>query len=302
MTGNIWLPASAAFLWGIYVSKKTDFGRLTGWEAYLKDLAIALAGTPFMFVAAIKLLMPLFPPSLIPSDLAEITAFGLAFSLLLGVIGKATGKRQEIERAVQKALEEAKEDGGEEGAEGETGGEVRTEERMRKVIREELEGAMGELELSLGGSRSYETGQEYQRRVAQELESAGFEVEDNVGRGKPDCVIKRDGREVGIVAVRRAGVTKSRTVRWKDFKGDLDYARKSHLPLIISWWNPARRRLWLHVVEPEEIENIDPNDEESKREFRLTVPKWFWHEELEPDEDAQRKSANRRAWKRICEL
>lgn len=148
------------------------------------------------------------------------------------------------------------------------------------------------VEVKIEGSGRYATGQTFQEESKQDFEGEGFEVETyKSGRRRADYILRIDDRVVACAGVRRRNVKKSTTLTKDDFKAGLSYAEKQGVPFIIWWWNPVTNRRWANVVEVEDLAN-----------FKGPVPTWLWHEELDPEEERERKKSQREAKRRIREL
>ncbi|KXA92676.1 hypothetical protein AKJ64_02555 [candidate division MSBL1 archaeon SCGC-AAA259E17] len=146
------------------------------------------------------------------------------------------------------------------------------------------------------GADSFEKGQSFQRLTCQLLSLLGFEVVNHPPKGMPDHEVSINGGLQFAVGTRQSHETKSRTVKWRDFQSGFNFARGRGVPFMIIWWNSSRDRLWIKVVEPDEL------DVEDERGFKLTMPKWVWRGEekyTEQDDKDREKSYRRaRAWLR----
>lgn len=150
----------------------------------------------------------------------------------------------------------------------------------------------------LSGMKEYEAGQDYQVKSVREFEAEGFDEVRNYPSSskKPDHVLVNAGQVVGAVEVRHKKITGSKTLKRSNFVTAFDYATEKGVPLILRWWNSETERLWLHVVEPEEF-MIEAEDN-----FKVTVPTWLWHSDLDEEEKREMKRDLLRAEKKIREL
>ncbi|KXA95442.1 hypothetical protein AKJ37_06820 [candidate division MSBL1 archaeon SCGC-AAA259I09] len=145
------------------------------------------------------------------------------------------------------------------------------------------------------GADSFEKGQSFQKLTCQLLTLLGFEVVNHPSKGKPDHEVSVNGSLQFAVGARQSHETGSRTVKWRDFQSGFNFAKDHGVPFMIIWWNSSRDRLWIKVVEPEEL------DVEHKRDYKLTMPKWVWRgeEKYTEQDDRDREESQRRARVRL---
>lgn len=283
--------------------------RSGSWRPALRNLgfwtllaSLILAG---VYGLAVKILALSIHVSL-PGWGMVITCLGVFFAVKFLTKGHQVEVSGEDVKALHSLLERLKEiptkkelvEGLELPGQGEKGKEIREEvERLIEEISDLPEEIAKEttdrMSERLSGLSDYEAGQDYQLKSVREFESMGFDVDNYPSGGEyPDHVLSYADDIVGAVEVRHKKITKSTTLRRSNFVTGFDYADRCDVPLVLKWWNPETDRLWLCVVEPNELDD----------DFNLTVPIWLWRPELSRKEKTNMQRDLAKTRRRIRKL